>query len=307
MTGEKKNGGQGARSNGKEGNVIFRNVGNNPHTPINSKTGEILVGKNNKKSLLDRKAELEKHLAKLDEAEKRLANATTVEEKRAAFNYSKEVFSQGEKLKEYDRNFANGIKRQTDFRQNTSYNEIVNSGEIRLESSTPMEFHNNIKRAKESNSPEARWRVDIHDESDYDSDKLFVSDGGSCVAVEPNGNIISVCKNRNDKIVSGKDLLKKAIENGGDRLDAFGEDLYSFYTRNGFEPISYTNFNEDYAPEGWKKGRDNTEPIIFYRYTGKQTELSYEDFINNVLPSVDYDTAMSLRDKEIKNEKIMRS
>lgn len=38
---------------------------------------------------------------------------------------------------------------------------------------------------------------------------------------QADGDIVSVCKNMNstDK---GSDLLKRAIENGGDRLDAFG-------------------------------------------------------------------------------------
>jgi len=48
-----------------------------------------------------------------------------------------------------------------------------------------------------------------------------------CDAVEPSGNIISVCKNQSEDI-RGRVLLKKAVESGGDRLDAFGEDLYGF-------------------------------------------------------------------------------
>ena len=116
-------------------------------------------------------------------------------------------------------------------------------------------FHNAITRAKESNSLETRWRVDIHSEEDYRNDKLFLSKGGSCVAVEPNGNIISVCKNQNDTVM-GKDLLKHAVKNGGDRLDAFGERLFAFYTKNGFEPVSWTPFNIEYAPDDWKTAKE---------------------------------------------------
>ena len=170
---------------------------------------------------------------------------------------------------------------------------------IKFRKSASKEFKKLIEQAKESNSPETRWRVDIHDEADYLHDKLFVTDGGSTVAVEPDGNIISVCKNQTENI-RGSVLLKKAVESGGDRLDAFGEDLYAFYTRNGFEPISYTPFDEQYAPEGWQKGRDKPEPVVFYKYTGSKCSLSYKEFISQTKPMSNYDAAKSVRDKEIK-------
>ena len=119
------------------------------------------------------------------------------------------------------------------------------------------------------------------------------------MAVEPNGNIISVCKNKDDKDVNGTALIQYALQNGGDRLDAFSF-LYGFYIKQGFEPVSWTPFNEEYAPEGWNKNRDEPEPVIFYKYTGKVTNETFEEFKNRVKPSSDYDEAMSIRDKEIK-------
>lgn len=160
-------------------------------------------------------------------------------------------------------------------------------------------FYEKMTIAKASLSEESRWRVDIHDIGDYKNDKLFISKGGSCVAIEPNGNIISVCKHKDDQAVNGTALIQHALQNGGDRLDAFSF-LYGFYIKQGFEPVSWTHFNEEYAPEGWNKNRDKPEPIIFYKYTNKITQETYEDFINRVKPSEDYDTAMSIRDKEIK-------
>lgn len=171
-----------------------------------------------------------------------------------------------------------------------------NTDDKKFFSSDSKTFYKTISTAKESNPPETRWRVDVHNETDYDNDKLYITKGGSCVAVEPNGNIISVCKNQSDSNAYGNELIKQAIENGGDRLDAFGEGLYKFYTKNGFEPISYTLFDEEYAPEGWEKDRDDKEPVIFYRYTGKRTTLSYDEFINKTNPSKDYDAAMKIRD-----------
>lgn len=163
----------------------------------------------------------------------------------------------------------------------------------------PAKFRDAMLTAKESVAPEARWRVDVHTADEYDKDRMYLSTGGSCVAIEPNGNIVSVCKREGD-VVNGRELLRHAVENGGDRLDAFGRRLYKFYTKNGFEPVSWTPFNEEYAPDGWDKARDDAEPVIFYKYTGQQTKLSYEEFISDTKPHDSYDEAMSFRDKEIK-------
>lgn len=145
---------------------------------------------------------------------------------------------------------------------------------------------------------ERRWRVaDDHTEADYAHDKLIETYGGSTVAVTPKGNIISVCRNMNDS-VRGKDLLKKAVEEGGNRLDAFGEGLYMFYTKQGFTPVSWTPFNREYAPHDWMP-EYGEEPVIFYKYTGEQTDESYNDFINRVKPHDSYDKAMDFRDEEM--------
>ena len=161
-------------------------------------------------------------------------------------------------------------------------------------------FYDKMTRAKASVSAENRWRVDIHDIEDYKNDKLYVSEGGSCVAIEPSGNIISVCRHDDDKTIRGKNLVEYAIKNGGDRLDSFGKRLYEFYTKQGFEPVSWTPFDEKYAPDGWDKNRDKKEPIIFYKYTGEVTRETFEEFKSRVKPSQDYNTAMSIRDEEIK-------
>lgn len=172
------------------------------------------------------------------------------------------------------------------------------------EASLPFEtdsktFHNTIIEAKASILENDRWRVDIHDIEDYKNDKLFITKGGSCVAVEPDGNIISVCRMAGE-VVRGSDLIKHAIANGGDRLDAFSG-LYTFYIKNGFEPVSWTPFDTNYAPEGWKS-EYGKEPVIFYKYTGKISTLNYEQFINTVKPSIDYDRARLIRDRSIENE-----
>ena len=171
-----------------------------------------------------------------------------------------------------------------------------------LECTSPSaeDFKKAFDEAKATQPPEAAWRVDdTHTVEEYEHDKRFVTKDGSAIAIEQDGNIISVCKNLkgNDR---GSALLKHAVDNGGDRLDAFGETLYNFYTKNGFEPVSWTKFNEEYAPHDWKKGRDEPEPVIFYKYTGAAPKQSYKDFLKGTKDSGDYDEAKSKRDGGMK-------
>ena len=168
-----------------------------------------------------------------------------------------------------------------------------------IENITPEKFVEVLRKAKDTNPPESRWRVTVYDADHYRDCKLYVSEGGSCVAVKPNGDIISLCKNQNDTEIYGRELLDKALNNGGDRLDAFGKNLYRFYTKNGFTPISWTPFNKEYAPDDWKE-EYGEEPVVFYKYTGKSTQGNYKDFLNRVLPNHDYDEAMEQRDKEVR-------
>lgn len=169
-------------------------------------------------------------------------------------------------------------------------------------------FQASIAAAKASIGERDRWRVDVHDAKDYEGDKIHITPGGSTIAIEKDGNIVSVCKNAGDTGTRGSDLLKYAVENGGDRLDAFGPKLYDFYTKNGFEPVSYTEFNEKYAPEGWVKGVDKPEPVLFYKYTGKSTSVSYNDFLSSNKPFKDtadsdgYSLARAARDNNMGGE-----
>ena len=151
------------------------------------------------------------------------------------------------------------------------------------------------------------WRVDTdsHDGKDYVGAKVYVSEGGSTFAVTKDGDIISVCKNMSDK-EKGHELLEKAVKAGGKKLDSF-DGNFEFYLRNGFEPVSWTAFNENYAPKGWVKGRVKPEPVVFFKYTGKKYskqskdfwEIKEAQFYKKVKMSKDYDTAMSIRDKEV--------
>ena len=121
------------------------------------------------------------------------------------------------------------------------------------------------------------------------------------MAVTKSGDIISVCRNPDDK-THGNELLKMAVANGGKKLDAYSG-IFGFYTKCGFEPVSWCEFDEQYAPPDWVKGRDNPEPVIFYKYTGNTSGFgSAQEFFKAVKPSSDYDAAQSARDSSIEEE-----
>lgn len=167
--------------------------------------------------------------------------------------------------------------------------------------------------SKRKNELDKSWRVDVHDAEDYDkSANLYHTQGGSVIAVvhttdddHTKGDIISVCGFVGAE--RGSDLLKLAVANGGDRLDSF-DGNHGFYIRNGFEPVSWVKFDDEYAPEEWKALNPGFKPgmkdsqlkvpredVIFYRYTGRKTTESAEDFKKRVAASNSYDEAKKVR------------
>ncbi len=158
----------------------------------------------------------------------------------------------------------------------------------------------------EETAPQKAWRVTVHTqaelEEEYPGAKLHITDGGSTVAVTKDGDIISVCKNPDDSL-RGKDLLKMAVANGGKKLDAYSG-IFGFYTKCGFEPVSWCEFDEQCAPPDWVKGRDEPEPVIFYKYTGNKSQFEKpEEFFAAVPASADYGAAQGTRDGQVEEEK----
>ena len=157
-------------------------------------------------------------------------------------------------------------------------------------------FRRTLIKAKQSISADKRWRVDdTYSPEDYKGVKTYTTNGGSTIAVKKNGDIVSVCKHNSDT-ATGSDLLKFAVANGGKKLDSF-DGNYKFYCKNGFEPVSWTKFNPEYAPHDWPGGTH--EQVIFFKYTGKQYKKSLVEFLKGTEPIDDYDEAMAARDRSM--------
>lgn len=206
------------------------------------------------------------------------------------------------------KSFANSEKSEKE--KQISKNEMdakeLNKSDSQSGMQSHKEFNKSITDARESRPEQDRWRVDVHSADEYAEKgcRCWKSNGGSTVAVTKSGDIISVCKKMGDDSVRGKDLLSKAVEMGGTKLDSFAGN-HAFYTANGFEPVSWTPFNEQYAPNGWKESGCGQEPVVFYKYVGvgKVKYTDFEQFKNAVSPFTGddgYDKAYMYRDSKIK-------
>jgi hypothetical protein len=161
-------------------------------------------------------------------------------------------------------------------------------------------FKSALEKAKSTVSKDSAWRVDAgHNSIDYLNDRIYTNSKGSTVAVTQDGDIISVCRAKDDSI-KGWRLLQEAVKNGGKKLDSY-DGNWNFYVNNGFEPISYVEFDENYAPNDWEKGTHDKEKIVFFKYVGKGNvkNTDKEDFYKKVKPASSYDEAMKKRDSEV--------
>ena len=200
--------------------------------------------------------------------------------------------------------------------KNNSSSGVANSPQTAYNTSKPSftktaakkfrETFHAAKAAVEKERPQDSWRVDsTYTDADYAGMDCYTTPGGSSYAIH-GGDIVSVCVNPNDNTTRGRDLLENARGNGGDRLDAYGG-LYGFYIRNGFEPVSWCEWDDKYTPPGWEENRDSREPVIFYKYTGRSKEdierdcgKAYRDFTSKVKPDANYGEAQKRRDERMK-------
>jgi len=171
----------------------------------------------------------------------------------------------------------------------------------------PQKFYDTFhaaKKAVQDVQPDKSWRVDgTYSVEDYAKMQCFTTKGGSAVAVH-DGDIVSVCKHPGDRGVTGSQLLEFARMKGGNKLDAFGG-LYEFYTKNGFEPTSYCEFAdiEGIRPPDWDRTRDQKEPVVFFKYTGRSREEIWkahgkncDEYVASHKPEEDYSKAKKIRD-----------
>lgn len=139
--------------------------------------------------------------------------------------------------------------------------------------------------------------------------RTFMNDNGTVGAgIAPDGDIVAVFKNKNGGPPKALDtMMPVAIEQGGDRLDCYGEGLAKLYAKYGFEPVARVEFNKTYANEGWTP--DKGEPYIYVmKHNGDSADTvaqkmgTYPKITDDQLAALptygknDYDAAIAYRD-----------
>lgn len=178
------------------------------------------------------------------------------------------------------------------------------------------EFKKGFSTLRNGMNADKRWRVsDDYSVDDYKDMDKFMNENGSTFALHGT-DIVSVAANA-EKGDRGRDILADAVEAGGNKLDAYAG-IYGFYSKCGFEPVSWTEWDDNYANDDWLEANGYTrkqwdsmkakpkdedlkvkrEPIVFFKYTGKVNTMSLEDFKKSVEP-LEYDKAYEMRDKSL--------
>ncbi|MGM9556537.1 MAG: zeta toxin family protein [Oscillospiraceae bacterium] len=193
---------------------------------------------------------------------------------------------------------------------------ITDSGNAVVElkdfTSEPAVFSSALKAAREADTRNG-WAVSPQDAeslAERNVTLLMSEDGGAGLGVTPGGDIIGVFKNPQS---GGRGalytLLPTALANGGVKLDCYGENLVSLYSRFGFIPVARVKFNAEYANPGWTA--DKGEPDIYFMiHNGDSADVALQKAINNgytkysqdyldSLPEMDYEAAEKYRDEMI--------
>lgn len=135
-------------------------------------------------------------------------------------------------------------------------------------------------------------------------------DGMSGAAVTADGDIEAVFRipGGDGKRLSYQ-MVITAVDNGGVKLDCYGEALVKNYSKMGFEPVAKVKWNPEYAPDGWNYGpkdvyvmklQDGLDAAQIEAKLGlSETEGGFHMFTDEelaALPEMDYDEALAYRD-----------
>lgn len=158
------------------------------------------------------------------------------------------------------------------------YKEFTSSKGTKIEVrevTDAREFIKLLRENKEFIDDDKKWRVDApvgeQDVLDWikyhEGVKMYVTPNGTTGAVMPNGDMIALSSGKKGE---GSAMFEWQIQNGGRFLDSY-DGNYGLYRKLGFEPVSYTPFNADYA-KGWDPNINKPEDVVFMVYGGEKAK-----------------------------------
>lgn len=137
--------------------------------------------------------------------------------------------------------------------------------------------------------------VDSHSTQELQEMKTvrLYNGGNAGVAVENNGNIVSVFKNPDCKIKGfGTFAIKEAIKCGGVKLDCYCIDdmLPNAYMKAGMVPVCRIKFNPEYKPDDWNDEAGEPDVVFMIKNNGVLNQKdAYLDYDEDEIPYL-YDT-----------------
>ena len=120
------------------------------------------------------------------------------------------------------------------------------------------------------------------------NDRIVDVNGGMGI-VTASGDMVGLFKYDKSAKGTASSVQKARIKKGGIKLDNFDGYLTKLNKKNGFRVAARIPFNEEYAPEGWKK-EYGTPDVVAMVYDPKG-EIDIEERTFD-----DYDEALAYRD-----------
>ena len=183
--------------------------------------------------------------------------------------------------------------------------------------SEPVKYEQALKAGRESDAVNG-WCVtpkSAQELADGNVRTIMNENGTVGAGIAPDGDIVAVFKNKNGGPKKALHTLMPAvIEQGGDRLDCYGNGLVGVYAQYGFIPVARVEFNPEYANEGWTPDK-GTPYIYFMMHNGDSAATvaekigTYPEITKKQLDALPtfgkeaYDDAMAYRDNFIAQRK----
>lgn len=129
--------------------------------------------------------------------------------------------------------------------------------ELRDTTSDPQLFSSALEEARQKNPHGLMVSPKTVEELSQPETRTFMSaDNMAGALVTADGDIEAVFKNPQSKAKqAATSLLITAVENGGRKLDCYGEDLVRTYNNRGFEAVARIPFNAEEVEAGWTYGK----------------------------------------------------
>lgn len=147
--------------------------------------------------------------------------------------------------------------------------------------------------------------VDGKTPEELSSAKMFMApDGRTGCAVMADGDIVGVFNANPEKKGAVRPLLELAKQNGGTKMDCYGEDLVHMYESCGFEAVARIPFNGNYVDDTpFNRPLLERQPTVYVlklRRDPSDTHVTTKDELSGLPmfddPDTGYDDALSYRD-----------